>query len=91
MKKPDGYDKITTREEHKHCWHNQKEIQVSEQCGCFYCLSVFSPAEIVEWVDKSPHRSDTALCPKCGIDSVIGSAGVKFTPDLLKKMQQEWF
>ena len=79
MKHPE----ITTREEHKHCFNNREEIASSEQCGCFYCLSIFSPADIEDWIDKDK----TAMCPKCGIDSVLA----EFTPDLLKKMQQEWF
>ena len=60
----------------------------SENCGCFYCGSIFEPSKITEWIDEDT----TALCPSCGIDSVIGSAS-KFpiTPDFLKRMQSYWF
>ena len=31
-------------------------------------FTVFKPADILEWTDDD----QTALCPNCGIDSVIG-------------------
>jgi hypothetical protein len=35
---------------------------------------------------------DTAMCPRCGIDSVIGSAsGIDLTPEFLRKMHDFWF
>jgi hypothetical protein len=48
----------------------------SDVCGCYYCLNRFAPAEIAEWADADQHGvGQTALCPRCGIDSVVGSAG----------------
>jgi hypothetical protein len=35
--------------------------------GCFYCIPVFDVEEIEEWIDGG----QTALCPHCGIDSVL--------------------
>jgi hypothetical protein len=46
---------------------NKDEIISSEICSCFYCLAKFTPNEINEWVDEG----STAICPKCGIDSVV--------------------
>lgn len=49
---------------------------------------MFFPVEITEWVDLDT----TALCPKCGIDSVIGSASnVPVNPEFLSKMNEHWF
>lgn len=48
-------------------FRNREKVKQSEYCSCFYCLSVFKSSEVIEWVDNE----DTALCPKCGIDSVI--------------------
>lgn len=33
---------------HKHCSLNHAELKISSHCGCFYCLSVFAPVDIVE-------------------------------------------
>lgn len=72
-------------------WH-RKGIENSETCGCFYCLAIFKPLEIQEWVDEYNGIGQTALCPKCGIDSVIGSHnGFPISVEFLKKMKQYWF
>ncbi len=64
----------------------------SAQCGCFYCGAVFTPAEIKEWVDDHDDVGQTALCPQCDIDAVIGSkSGYAITPDFLAAMHTHWF
>jgi hypothetical protein len=77
---------------HKKSCRNRDEINVSSLCGCFYCLGTFAPAEVVDWVDEKGGMGATALCPMCGIDSVIGSAsGFPITEDFLKRMNERWF
>ncbi|MDF2946664.1 MAG: conserved hypothetical cytosolic protein [Bacillales bacterium] len=75
---------------HKHSINNQESIEVSEICGCFYCLEFFSPDEVEEWIDDV--NGKTALCPHCGIDSVIGdAAGYSLNETFLEKMHEYWF
>lgn len=78
---------------HKHSSHHREELIKSDVCGCFYCLEIYSPAEITDWVDEDENGIGTcALCTKCGIDSVIGSAsGYPITKDFLRKMHLHWF
>lgn len=79
---------------HTHSIRHREEILASEVCGCFYCLATFPPPEIEEWVDvnEASPEGDTALCPRCGIDSVIGSeSGYPITPEFLSTMRQHWF
>jgi hypothetical protein len=78
---------------HEHCIRHHDEIGRSKRCGCFYCLATFGPAEIKDWIkDGRGMRNRTALCPRCGIDSVIGSAaGYPITPAFLGLMQGHWF
>jgi hypothetical protein len=76
------------REAHRHSIHHKGEIENSVRCGCFYCMSLFAPSEIVEWVDEN----DTALCPEFGIDSVIPDAsGFPVTREFLEEMNRHWF
>ena len=76
------------RSAHKHSSQHRSEIESSDVCGCFYCGKTFPPSEIQEWVDDGK----TAMCPKCGIDSVLGSAsGYPFTKEFLDEMNQYWF
>lgn len=77
---------------HQHCIRHQAAILASGRCGCFYCLATFPPTAIRTWVPEHRPRGRTALCPHCGIDSVIGSAsGYPITAEFLSQMQQHWF
>lgn len=70
------------------CNHKQ-QLSEDKRCGCFYCLQIFSPKEIKEWI---PDISGTAICPYCGIDSVIGeSSGFPITKEFLSAMKKHWF
>lgn len=74
---------------HAHSIYNRSQIMASRICGCFYCLKIFESNEIVDWTDAD---DDTALCPSCEIDSVIGDAsGYPITREFLLKMQEYWF
>ena len=78
---------------HNHSIRHRLEIEQSEICGCFYCCEIFPASIIEEWiVDGESEAEQTALCPHCSIDAVIGSAsGYPINPELLKLMNQEWF
>jgi hypothetical protein len=55
----------------------------------FLLLKDFKPNEIEDWIEDN---SGTAICPYCGINSVIGeSSGYPITQELLKKMRDYWF
>lgn len=74
---------------HQHSISHRPEIERSEMCGCFYCRKTLVPVEISEWTDDET----TALCPHCGIDSVVGSAsGFPVANDMfLDEMHRRWF
>lgn len=87
-------------EAHKASFKHRKQIEKSTECGCFYCLHTFHPQEINLWWDAPENTPDdlynshglTATCPRCGIDSVIGSAsGYPLTKEFLEKMRIYWF
>jgi len=69
--------------------NNETALMKEHKCGCFYCLAIFSPEEIREWTEDD---EGTALCPFCGIDSVIGeSSGYPITKEFLEAMKKYWF
>jgi hypothetical protein len=78
---------------HKFSSGHRSQVEASETCGCFYCLATFPPTAIEEWVDEDDAGvGQTALCPRCGIDSVLGSkAGFPLTQEFLGAMKQHWF
>lgn len=82
------FDEIDIIEAHKFSIHHREQIEQSEKCGCFYCTAIFDPKEINFWIDSN----DTAICPYCAIDSVIGDqSGYPITKEFLSAMNKKWF
>ena len=77
---------------HRHSIRHRNEKLSSERCGCFYCWTVFPPTEVKDWTDERDGIGQTALCPRCGIDAVIGSkSGYPITTKFLQLMRSHWF
>ena len=78
---------------HAGCTGNREALAKAGTCGCFYCCSVFSSLEIEDWVDPvsdDMQAGNTALCPRCGIDSVIPlQPGMNV--GFLRRMKAHWF
>lgn len=98
------YEKVEVPEEHSlkriikahgRSSYHRPLIEASELCGCFHCLSTFKPTEIREWVDgvrRGRETHETALCPRCGIDSVLDDmSGYPLTQEFLGAMSDFWF
>ena len=73
--------------------HYRNEILNSEICGCFYCCQIFSSDKIIEWHGEDENGIEQiAICPKCGINSVLGSAsGYPINSKFLKMMHEYFF
>lgn len=74
--------------------NHKPELRKDSLCGCFYCLEIFHPSEIKEWVAPKSEcdKRGTAICPYCGVDSIIGeSSGYSITKEFLEKMKEYWF
>lgn len=57
-------------------------------------MKIYHSSRIREWVIANTPIDwrGTALCPYCGIDSVIGeSSSFPITPEFLKAMHRYWF
>ena len=81
------------RQAHTHSIRHRQELLASAVCGCFYCQAIYSPAEITAWTDEDKDGQGlTALCARCGIDSVIGDrSGFPITDAFLGEMRRYWF
>jgi hypothetical protein len=76
-------------------WHAEA-IRNSRNCGCFHCLSIFKPNEIIDWIDEPENcpkdGGRTAICPNCGVDSVLpDSIDYDLTKNFLEIMQAVFF
>ena len=73
---------------HTHTALNRRELESSTKCGCFSCGAIYHPTEITAWADNG----QTAICPKCEVDSVIAEQdGIKITKEFLQEMYEKWF
>lgn len=80
--------------------NNWSAIQGSTACGCCRCLQIFPPDEIIAWTgldfdnmdDPDAINKQTALCPRCGSEAVLGDgAGLPIDPGFLTRMNEAWF
>ena len=79
------------KQAHRDCSSHKDEILSNKLCGCFYCEQTFFPSEIVEWFEENISKGETAICPKCGIDSVLSSKYPIEDKQFLNEMNNLWF
>jgi hypothetical protein len=74
---------------HKRSFANEPLLKTAKDCGCFSCLEHCDPDDVDLW-DDSP--ANTAVCPHCGIDSIITEHETDRVDDeLLKCLQARYF
>lgn len=69
----------------KHSNHNKIDFDnmlPDEDCSCYHCMNYFPIKDVVDWFE------DTALCPSCGIDSLVVGAVL---PSTLIEAHKYWF
>lgn len=81
------FSKEELRDLHSESSYHRKRLKTDQGGGCFYCKNYFETEEIVEWIDND----ETALCPRCGIDSVLPGMIQGVHDDLLEAMNEYWF
>lgn len=75
---------------HEHCSDNELEILQSDKCSCFFCRQTYSARNVNDWATEDGKM--TAICPECGMTSVIGDAcGIPMDKTLLKEMNLQYF
>ena len=85
---------------YRYTYNNWAQIEASRVCGCCSCQQIFPREEIVAWTGLDMNNVDdpvavgkqTALCPKCGSEAVIGDkSGVPINPRFLGRMNEAWY
>ena len=85
------YSKELLHKAHNESIYHEIAIMKSKLCGCFYCKRIFEPIKILEWTDKSSKKGRTAICPHCGIDSVLDDNFPIEDSEFLTQMNRHWF
>ena len=80
--------------------NNWTQIESSKVCGCCNCQQIFAADEIVAWTgldiqnmhDPQAVSAQTAMCPRCGSEAVLGDrSGLPITGQFLARMNEAWF
>lgn len=76
------------KQSNKNTMSSRLIIELSETCGCFYCLQLFPPEKIKHW----SYNGKEAICPHCNVNSVVGDkSGFVVDKKFLKDMHKIWY
>lgn len=86
---------------HARSIYNWPLVKAATECGCFHCLRIFPVREVEDALRENRvieawpgelETHDTALCPHCGIDSVIDNmSGFPLNQTFLSLMKEKYF
>lgn len=72
----------------KYATNNKQPLSEGGLAGCYYCLNIYPANEVVDFIEQEK----TALCPKCGIDSVLPeTSGYPLNKIVLQELRNFWF
>jgi hypothetical protein len=67
---------------------HRAELEAAGTCACYFCFKKFATGTIKTWVDGN----QTALCPHCGLDAVLGGGdGLRIDDRFLRRLHQHYF
>ncbi len=70
---------------------NKALLMKSNKAACYHCLKIMDVIEIVSFI-KEKSGKETAVCPYCGIDSILPDQGKSLpTDEELKAYSKEMF
>lgn len=77
---------------HKYCRFNRDLIEKSNKCYCFYCKSTLDAKDLLKPTVQYINGGKSAICPKCGIDSILPDAiDEKITKEIIDDMYERFF
>ena len=75
---------------HSHTIRNRQEIDQSVYCHCISCTRSYPSPIVTDFIKDG--EGETALCPYCGIDAVIGdSCRLIINQAILTYLNKKWF
>lgn len=78
---------------HSFCFENKEFLRSSEINVCFYCMQKVRFEDIEEWIEERSGK-ESAICPHCGIDSVVPykvDGMYELDDKMLDEMHKYWF
>ena len=82
--------KETLKDIHNHSFKNKEEILHSKRCVCFHCFKTYDADDIDTYLGEDDGK-ETALCPLCITDTVIGDAcGYELTDEVVDALADQY-
>ena len=75
---------------HQYSVSNKQTVLSSEKCGCFFCNQIFDSNLITDFYIQD-EKGETAICPFCGVDSILPDSKVELSAQVLEDMHKLWF
>lgn len=72
---------------HNDSIQNRTKLINTGKCLCFYCGKRYDVSKVKDWIHDD--KEDTALCPHCGIDSVIPDNNI--TDEIVNELYEYYF
>jgi hypothetical protein len=85
-----SFSKEELKKAHSHSYKNKDELSKSNKCSCFHCFQTFHSKEIETYLGEYDGK-ETALCPYCMFDTIIGDAsGIELADDLIDALAYKY-
>lgn len=77
---------------------NREDLIENQKCACLHCYAIFESRDITYWADTVTLHDElelddtmdytkigTAVCPRCGVDDIIGEKqGFEISEDFIE-------
>lgn len=85
-----SFSKEELKKAHDYSFKNKEDVSKSDKCACFHCFRTFPAKEIETYLSENDGK-ETALCPYCMCDTIIGDAsGFELSDDLIDAIAYEY-
>lgn len=75
---------------HQHSLKNKFEVINSNKCACFHCFRVYDSDDVDTFLQENDGQ-ETAICPFCITDTIIGDAsGFNLTDEMIDALAHEY-
>jgi hypothetical protein len=88
-----NYDTTYLESAHDHCFGNELEVRASNIACCISCAKSFDSKLVREFSHQHGDEHETAYCPVCGFDTIIGdnSGYPAVDPVFISAMNAKYF
>ena len=69
---------------------NKEAVTKSHLVGCFFCCTIQEATAVSEYAVELD-GAQTAICPICGVDAILGDASTPINKEMLQTMCSAWF